>query len=1194
MFYGFVITEAGNNLLAKMVAGDKLTITKVVMDKGTAESAEAARKLTAPIAPGPSGTSTVPTVEGAAVNMLVEYRSDLNGGLQEGFWIGGFAVFGKVENGVETMIYYGSLGERKQYVSAYVEGTAPDVRRYHVSITVTAGVEVEVSYPAEAWMTAEDVAQYISGMGLDGDGYLHGDRTISWMGQSCQTGPLSMDNIRGNTVLGGTPAYDAPVSMESVEGPLKLRVAGKNLVRPVWNLESQTQTGVTCVRNGDSFTLSGTNSGSDGINFYIQRYDTASAFSLPAGTYTLSGMPARAENKSFLLGLYHRLPGGTNEQLATDYGNPSRSKQTFTLSEATDNLFLAIVVGVGVNADGVTVTPQIEAGSEATAYEEPSNAIVEIPLLGTDGQSLEPLRMSYIGRYGDGNRVQAPDRIIRKDGVWCVERNAAVADLTAATWSTSTNYLTPNLNGDLIRGRESHWVISTHFPPAGANPSTVWTAGIWMGVGMVINKASLPNGTATTPEEMTAWCAAQAEAGTPVLVCYARTEPVYEELHQDVQVLLNTQRVPGGTCSVWFEGDVLPSAADIGLPRGDYPCSDVEGAYRWLEELSNPLPTPTITDLYAWALEQQRGGAFTTSGTVTTKNVPEAGNLTGILAVTEQGADVSMLVFGPTGKLHTAARIAGVWRGWTTLYSPLSKPTPEDLGAAAASHSHSTDQITSGILPMTRGGLGASTWSAALDNLRGLARQATYYPDSTEPDIDTLTDGVMLVSAAYSKNCPVTGPWILIIQLFYGGTDTSSQRTQLALPYRSTTTGKSNGLAVRTCASDGDGGMVWSDWEAIYTSVCPPPPMTGATASESGAAGLAPAPAAGAQTKFLRGDGTWQTPYTHPSYTARSSGLYKIAVDGTGHISGAEAIHTGRAARFVVGTSAAGWTADDCDYLCDGVSDQTEINAAIAALPSWGGEVLLLDGTYNISSSITMGKANVSLRGCGPATVLTRKFNGSSANGVIGCSAANCTISRLAIDGNKGSFPNENNRGVYASQSAADIAVEDVVVQNSRDGIYLGGMTGGRITRCRVTNSGAFGVFIYNATAIDISHNHIDATGETAVLINGGKSIKVDGNTITGSTNYGIRIFGDAVMCALSGNICLDNAGGISIEDASMCSATGNQCMRGSGSPEDYDATKVTIRVTSGSSNIIAGNLVMGKDVEDTGTGNLVVNNKFE
>lgn len=35
--------------------------------------------------------------------------------------------------------------------------------------------------------------------------------------------------------------------------------------------------------------------------------------------------------------------------------------------------------------------------------------------------------------------------------------------------------------------------------------------------------------------------------------------------------------------------------------------------------------------------------------------------------------------------------------------------------------------------------------------------------------------------------------------------------------------------------------------------------MTGATASSAGAAGLVPAPAAGAQHKFLRGDGTWVT-----------------------------------------------------------------------------------------------------------------------------------------------------------------------------------------------------------------------------------------------------------------------------------------------------------------------------------------------
>lgn len=37
-------------------------------------------------------------------------------------------------------------------------------------------------------------------------------------------------------------------------------------------------------------------------------------------------------------------------------------------------------------------------------------------------------------------------------------------------------------------------------------------------------------------------------------------------------------------------------------------------------------------------------------------------------------------------------------------------------------------------------------------------------------------------------------------------------------------------------------------------------PMTGATATTNGAQGLVPAPQAGDQNKYLRGDGTWQDP----------------------------------------------------------------------------------------------------------------------------------------------------------------------------------------------------------------------------------------------------------------------------------------------------------------------------------------------
>lgn len=58
---------------------------------------------------------------------------------------------------------------------------------------------------------------------------------------------------------------------------------------------------------------------------------------------------------------------------------------------------------------------------------------------------------------------------------------------------------------------------------------------------------------------------------------------------------------------------------------------------------------------------------------------------------------------------------------------------------------------------------------------------------------------------------------------------------------------------------------VQSDWNETNTSSDAfiknkPADMKGATSSKAGTHGFVPAPAAGAQAKYLRGDGTWQTP----------------------------------------------------------------------------------------------------------------------------------------------------------------------------------------------------------------------------------------------------------------------------------------------------------------------------------------------
>jgi hypothetical protein len=118
-----------------------------------------------------------------------------------------------------------------------------------------------------------------------------------------------------------------------------------------------------------------------------------------------------------------------------------------------------------------------------------------------------------------------------------------------------------------------------------------------------------------------------------------------------------------------------------------------------------------------------------------------------------------------------------------------------------------------------------------------------------------------------------------------------------------------------------DGTAKWvNEKDTTYTN------FKGATADTAGSSGLVNAPAKGQQGLYLRGDGTWATPtnttyndvtqsahglmtaadkkkldgiatgankYVHPSYTAHDSGLYKITVDATGHVSAVTAVAKG-------------------------------------------------------------------------------------------------------------------------------------------------------------------------------------------------------------------------------------------------------------------------------------------------------------
>lgn len=153
--YGFVITTAGEAMLARAAAGEKLVLDAVMVGRGVVESAAAAKGLSALIDPVAAATSTAPAVSGNQISVTVEYRNDLNGGLEAGFALSEFGISAHVGDDPAALLYYGSLGDAPQPVKPISEGL--DVHRFPVAIAVTGEVSIALEYPAGGFLTKADL-----------------------------------------------------------------------------------------------------------------------------------------------------------------------------------------------------------------------------------------------------------------------------------------------------------------------------------------------------------------------------------------------------------------------------------------------------------------------------------------------------------------------------------------------------------------------------------------------------------------------------------------------------------------------------------------------------------------------------------------------------------------------------------------------------------------------------------------------------------------------------------------------------------------------------------------------------------------------------------------------------------------------------------------------------------------------------
>lgn len=238
-----------------------------------------------------------------------------------------------------------------------------------------------------------------------------------------------------------------------------------------------------------------------------------------------------------------------------------------------------------------------------------------------------------------------------------------------------------------------------------------------------------------------------------------------------------------------------------------------------------------------------------------------------------------------------------------------------------------------------------------------------------------------------------------------------------------------------------------------------------------------------------------------------------------------------RTCRVTIGTSTAGWTKADCDYLCDGADDHEEFSAAIGAVfAKGGGEIAVLAGRYHLTQQIEISEkaGNLAITGEGGAAVLV----------MSGGIHATAVEEKTAVCFSGVTLQSSADAEAYINAQGVSLAVKDCVVQdvkisvNGDEGPYSFVFRGNRVEakRTQASNNGFVQVLGAGEVSSLISGNHFHVnSGADSYAVqfktifiqvsegNGGEAAGkqiVMGNTIsaTGADKAAVEVYENAAV----------------------------------------------------------------------------------
>jgi parallel beta-helix repeat protein len=276
---------------------------------------------------------------------------------------------------------------------------------------------------------------------------------------------------------------------------------------------------------------------------------------------------------------------------------------------------------------------------------------------------------------------------------------------------------------------------------------------------------------------------------------------------------------------------------------------------------------------------------------------------------------------------------------------------------------------------------------------------------------------------------------------------------------------------------------------------------------------------------------------------------------------------------------------DAADYVVpNGAFASNTISSALYSLPSSGGKVILLEGTYILDRGIYVPDY-ATLEGMGAGTILKANTGITSITRLLDLNCNGTAVRNLTIDGSEPGVTSGYIKGI--SISGNQNIIEGLLIKNcGSGGIELYGNENKLINNIITDTGGGHGIYLASASEQNFITGNKCFNCISGIYSSGKRNIFA-GNIVQGNKSNGIEVNLIGTNVIISGNICLGNATDGIVCGASNSIVEGNLCIDNTNRGIYVSGTNCTVQ----GNTVRKSSLTSGIGLRVEGTGNFVTNN---